>query len=196
MTGPSYDVIVVGARVAGAATAMLLARRGLRVLVVDQARFPATRCRRTRSRCLGSPDCGVGGCSMRSRPPVLRRPRESGSIAARCRWRAGFCRTRESTRFTARAAPFSTRSWSMRPAPPARRSARASGSRNSRGPTVASSASTAGSAAGRRLLRQRHGSSSEPTGSGPSSRRRSGRARTVRGRRRRSAATRTGRASR
>ncbi|HEY7046111.1 MAG TPA: NAD(P)/FAD-dependent oxidoreductase [Jatrophihabitantaceae bacterium] len=36
-----YDVIVVGARVAGASTAMLLARAGLRVLVLDQARFPS-----------------------------------------------------------------------------------------------------------------------------------------------------------
>ncbi|MDR2984114.1 MAG: FAD-dependent monooxygenase [Nocardiopsaceae bacterium] len=35
-----YDVIVVGARVAGAATAMLLARQGLRVLVVDRVSFP------------------------------------------------------------------------------------------------------------------------------------------------------------
>jgi 2-polyprenyl-6-methoxyphenol hydroxylase-like FAD-dependent oxidoreductase len=35
-----YDVIVVGARVAGAATAMLLARQGLRVLAVDRASFP------------------------------------------------------------------------------------------------------------------------------------------------------------
>ena len=34
----SYDAIVVGARPAGAATALLLARRGLRVLVVDQQR--------------------------------------------------------------------------------------------------------------------------------------------------------------
>jgi flavin-dependent dehydrogenase len=32
----SYDAIVVGARPAGAATALLLARRGLRVLVIDQ----------------------------------------------------------------------------------------------------------------------------------------------------------------
>ena len=31
-----YDVIVVGARVAGAATAILLARQGLRVLAVDR----------------------------------------------------------------------------------------------------------------------------------------------------------------
>lgn len=36
-----YDVIVVGARVCGAATAMLLARAGLRVLAVDQARLPS-----------------------------------------------------------------------------------------------------------------------------------------------------------
>ncbi|HVI73953.1 MAG TPA: NAD(P)/FAD-dependent oxidoreductase [Anaeromyxobacteraceae bacterium] len=34
-----YDAIVVGARVAGAATAMLLARAGVRVLVVDRARL-------------------------------------------------------------------------------------------------------------------------------------------------------------
>jgi 2-polyprenyl-6-methoxyphenol hydroxylase-like FAD-dependent oxidoreductase len=36
-----YDVIVVGARVAGAATAMLLARRELRVLAVDRVSFPS-----------------------------------------------------------------------------------------------------------------------------------------------------------
>lgn len=35
-----YDVIVVGARVAGAATAMLLARAALRVLAVDRAQLP------------------------------------------------------------------------------------------------------------------------------------------------------------
>src|SRR5215472_13007448 len=36
-----YDVIVVGARVAGAATAMLLVRHGLRVLAVDRVSFPS-----------------------------------------------------------------------------------------------------------------------------------------------------------
>src|SRR4029453_16962908 len=36
-----HDVVVVGARVAGAATAMLLARRGQDVVVVDQASFPS-----------------------------------------------------------------------------------------------------------------------------------------------------------
>lgn len=35
----SYDAVVVGARCAGAATAMLLARRGLRVLAVDRGRY-------------------------------------------------------------------------------------------------------------------------------------------------------------
>src|SRR5215472_14960088 len=36
-----FDVIVVGGRCAGAATALLLARKGFKVLVVDKARFPA-----------------------------------------------------------------------------------------------------------------------------------------------------------
>jgi flavin-dependent dehydrogenase len=40
-TETDYDVIVVGARVAGASTAMLLARRGHRVLVVDRAVMPS-----------------------------------------------------------------------------------------------------------------------------------------------------------
>jgi flavin-dependent dehydrogenase len=37
--GPRYDVVVVGARCAGAATALLLARRGLRVLVLDRGQY-------------------------------------------------------------------------------------------------------------------------------------------------------------
>ncbi|HKX26564.1 MAG TPA: NAD(P)/FAD-dependent oxidoreductase [Blastocatellia bacterium] len=36
-----YEVIIVGARCAGAPTAMLLARRGYRVLLVDRAEFPS-----------------------------------------------------------------------------------------------------------------------------------------------------------
>ena len=36
-----YDVIVVGGRCAGAATALLLARQGHKVLIVDQATFPS-----------------------------------------------------------------------------------------------------------------------------------------------------------
>src|SRR5438132_7409605 len=37
----SYDAIVVGARCAGSPTAMLLARKGYRVLMVDRATFPS-----------------------------------------------------------------------------------------------------------------------------------------------------------
>jgi 2-polyprenyl-6-methoxyphenol hydroxylase-like FAD-dependent oxidoreductase len=37
----AYDVIVVGARCAGSPTAMLLARKGYKVLVVDRATFPS-----------------------------------------------------------------------------------------------------------------------------------------------------------
>ena len=39
--GREYDTIVVGARCAGSATAMLLARKGYRVLAVDRATFPS-----------------------------------------------------------------------------------------------------------------------------------------------------------
>ena len=37
----AFDAIVVGARCAGSPTAMLLARKGYRVLVVDRASFPS-----------------------------------------------------------------------------------------------------------------------------------------------------------
>jgi 2-polyprenyl-6-methoxyphenol hydroxylase-like FAD-dependent oxidoreductase len=40
-TSSDFDVVVVGGRCAGAATAMLLARQGHRVLVVDRATFPS-----------------------------------------------------------------------------------------------------------------------------------------------------------
>ena len=36
-----YDAIVIGARCAGSPTAMLLARKGYRVLLVDRAAFPS-----------------------------------------------------------------------------------------------------------------------------------------------------------
>src|SRR5688572_15941016 len=36
-----YDAIVVGGRCAGSPTAMLLARKGYRVLMVDRASFPS-----------------------------------------------------------------------------------------------------------------------------------------------------------
>jgi flavin-dependent dehydrogenase len=42
VAGEHYDVIIVGARCAGSSLATLLAREGLRVVVVEQARFPRT----------------------------------------------------------------------------------------------------------------------------------------------------------
>src|SRR3954468_8862725 len=41
MTDTTYDVIVIGARCAGSPLAMLLARQGLRTLLVDRATFPS-----------------------------------------------------------------------------------------------------------------------------------------------------------
>lgn len=41
MNHSEYDVVIVGARCAGASTAMLLARRGLRVLAVDRSSYGA-----------------------------------------------------------------------------------------------------------------------------------------------------------
>ena len=41
MARTDYDAIVVGARCAGSPTAMLLARKGYKVLVVDRATFPS-----------------------------------------------------------------------------------------------------------------------------------------------------------
>src|SRR3954447_12662603 len=41
MSDGDYDAIVVGARCAGSPTAMLLARKGHRVLLLDKATFPS-----------------------------------------------------------------------------------------------------------------------------------------------------------
>ncbi len=66
-----YDVIVVGARVAGSTTAMLLARRGLRVLVVDRARFP--------SDTLSTHAVQVPGVAALARMGLLERVRATGA---------------------------------------------------------------------------------------------------------------------
>ena len=66
-----YDVIVVGARVAGSTTAMLLARRGLRVLVVDRAQFP--------SDALSTHAIQVPGAAALSRMGLLERVRATGA---------------------------------------------------------------------------------------------------------------------
>jgi flavin-dependent dehydrogenase len=41
MSEATYDAIIVGARCGGSPTAMLLARKGYRVLLCDKATFPS-----------------------------------------------------------------------------------------------------------------------------------------------------------
>lgn len=70
-----YDVISVGARVAGAPTAMLLARRGLKVLAVDRAGFP--------SDTLSTHQVQVPGGARLARWGVLEGVRAAGTPATR-----------------------------------------------------------------------------------------------------------------
>jgi flavin-dependent dehydrogenase len=70
-----YDVIVVGARCAGSPTAMLLARRGYRVLVVDRATFP--------SDTLSTHFLHLSGTGLLERWGLLDRVRESGCPSVR-----------------------------------------------------------------------------------------------------------------
>ena len=72
--GSGYDVIVVGARVAGASTAMLLARQGLRVLAVDRASFP--------SDTLSTHQVQVPGVARLARWGLLDRLADAGTPAA------------------------------------------------------------------------------------------------------------------
>src|SRR5262245_59202954 len=70
-----YDVIVVGARCAGSSTAMLLARRGLKVLVVDRASFP--------SDTLSTHQVQLPGVARLARWGLLERVQDSGAPATR-----------------------------------------------------------------------------------------------------------------
>jgi 2-polyprenyl-6-methoxyphenol hydroxylase-like FAD-dependent oxidoreductase len=80
-----YDVIVVGARCAGASTAMLLALKGYEVLLVDRAGFPSDHPMSTHvvwqdgAGCLqrwGLLDAAVAGC-----PPIARCSMDLGAFA-------------------------------------------------------------------------------------------------------------------
>src|SRR5215831_7525092 len=70
-----YDVIVVGARVAGAATALLPARQGLRVLAVDRAWFP--------SGTISSHQLQVPGVALRHRWGLVGKLAAAGTPPAR-----------------------------------------------------------------------------------------------------------------
>ena len=158
-----YDVVIVGARAAGAATAMLLARAGLRVLVVDRGRYGADT--------LSTHALMRGGVVQLHRWGLLDRIVDAGTPPIR---RTTFryatdespsrsSRPTASTRSTRHGAPCSTRCSSTRPPRPAPTSATAS-----RSPacgatgTAGSPASSAATAAGRRQRRRRR-SSSAPT---------------------------------
>ena len=65
-----HDVIVVGARVAGAATAMLLARTGLDVLVLDRSRYGVDTLSTHALMRGGVIQLHRWGCSTRSSPPA------------------------------------------------------------------------------------------------------------------------------
>ena len=71
---PSYDVVVVGARAAGAAAAMLLARRGLSVLALDRSAYG--------SDTLSTHSLARVGVLQLSRWGLLERLREEGTPAA------------------------------------------------------------------------------------------------------------------
>src|SRR5689334_19359347 len=73
--GGMYDVIVIGTRVAGASTAMLLARGGLNVLAVDRARFP--------SDTLSTHQVQVQGAARLARWGLLDRVEAAGTPATR-----------------------------------------------------------------------------------------------------------------
>jgi glycine/D-amino acid oxidase-like deaminating enzyme len=83
-----YDAIVVGARCAGAPTAMLLARKGHKVLLVDRATFPSNIPHGHFIQHSGPPACTAGVCSIGSSPPGARRSRRSARTSAISRWSA------------------------------------------------------------------------------------------------------------
>ena len=92
-----YDAIVVGGRCAGAATAMLLARGGMRVLVIEAARPAPTPCPRMHSCAAACCSCTAGGCSTRSSPRARRRSVRPSSLTA--------MRSKRSTSVPAAASP-------------------------------------------------------------------------------------------
>ncbi len=71
----AYDAIVVGGRCAGSPTAMLLARNGYRVLLVDRATFP--------SDTVSTHAVHVGGSARLARDlPESERPHIEGAVDA------------------------------------------------------------------------------------------------------------------
>ena len=83
-----YDAIVVGARCGGSPTAMLLARKGYRVLLVDKATFPSDTISTHLIHPPGWRRSRAGGSSSSSRRPAVRSSRATRSTSAPLRSRA------------------------------------------------------------------------------------------------------------
>ena len=121
-----YDVIVVGARCAGAPTAMLLGRKGHKVLLLDRSTFPSD----LRQSTLLIHQPGVSGleqwaCSTRSALRGRRRSRAGWSTWGRWYSRARRRPLGRPPRASLRGAPSWTRSCSMLPSEPRWKRARA-----------------------------------------------------------------------
>ena len=142
----TYDAIVVGARCAGAPTAMLLAQAGHRVLVVDKATFPSDT---VSTHMIHAPGVaalrrwGLLDEVVASRAAHRSRPTPSTSGPSCSPARA--CRSTAAPPATHPAARCSTRSSSTAPCEPAPRCARASRSTrcSSRTASCAASGATA-----------------------------------------------------
>ena len=190
-----YDAIVVGARTAGSPTAMLLARRGYRVLVVDRAGFPSDTLSTHYIHQAGVAHLNRWGLleqlTATNVPAARRLTFDLGPFAL-----TGRLRPRTAPRSpTRRAAVCSTRSCATLPPPRAPKSVSDSRSTSSSATATASSAFGAGRPAARRS-RRRHRSSSGPTACALSSRGRCRPPCTTRGRASRAPTTPTGAVSR
>jgi ATP/maltotriose-dependent transcriptional regulator MalT len=87
-SGHGSDVVAAGARCAGAVTAMLLARLGYRVTVVERGRIPVASCAPGANRPLsgiGVPAAGAAVCLASASKPTCSKPRAGGTLAS-SRW--------------------------------------------------------------------------------------------------------------
>src|SRR5258705_13913685 len=114
MTRREYDVIIVGARAAGAGTAMLLARQGLSVLAVDRARFPSDTLSTHQVQLPGVARLARWGCSTSSTPPAHQRYATSRSTSVTRDLPAPSQPSAALTRSTVHVGRFWTRSWLRR----------------------------------------------------------------------------------
>ena len=106
----TYDAVIVGARVAGSATALLLARRGYRVLLVDKAAFPSDTISTHFIHCSGAAKLHKWGLLDRLRPTGCPPVREARFDSAPARSPPIPRRLKaKSMKHTLHAGPFSTR---------------------------------------------------------------------------------------